>query len=80
MTSTKTTNPSQVSTGAGIAIAGTWLAGAATTITILLISFVFAPSNAEMSPGGAILLIAMIAAPMVAAYSVTKMILGRDGF
>ncbi|KAE8765308.1 hypothetical protein [Georgenia thermotolerans] len=77
-----------VSTGAGIAIAGTWFAGAAVTITILLIAFVVGDSGPhdgpvgsesplEASPGAVIILFLIFAAPLIAAYSTTKLILGR---
>ena len=72
----------QVTTGAGIAIAGAWIAGSAVTITILLIAFVFDPATdaeqAKMNAVSSIIFILLVASPMIAAYSVTRLILSKD--
>lgn len=71
-----------VSNGAGIAIAGAWIAGSAVTIVILLIMFVLAPPSEEtfqeLNGWSALVLVLLIASPMMAAYSATMMILSRD--
>lgn len=73
---------SEVSVGAGIAIFGAWIGGAATTIFILLIIFVWSnPATKqaqELDWFGGIVLILLIAAPLIAAYSITKVILNKD--
>lgn len=72
---------SSISLGAGLAIATAWLAGAAVTITILLIEFVWAtPRNETVHLDflQAVFFVLIIAAPMIAAYKITKIILGRD--
>jgi hypothetical protein len=81
VTESKTGSPIQVTVGAGIAIAGAWLAGAAITITLLLITFVWNndPKSADkFDAWGFLLLLFIIASPMIAAYSITKVILGKE--
>ncbi len=82
MHNTDASEHTSVSTGAGIAIAGVWLSGAATTITILFIAFVLSPpgesADTETSGLGVLVLIIVISAPMIAAFNATKLILGRD--
>lgn len=69
-----------VSAGAGIAIAGAWLASAGLSIIIMLIMFVWskAPEGTSTSGDAIFWIILLIAAPMIAAYSVTRLILNRD--
>jgi drug/metabolite transporter (DMT)-like permease len=75
-------HPHQLSTGAGIAIAGIWLAGSAVTIVLLLIFFVIGDHShddqVKMTATVLIVLILLIAAPMIVAYNATKMILNKD--
>jgi hypothetical protein len=73
----------QVSTGAGIAIFGVWIGGAGLTTMIMLIMFVWSPQKIDISTkslegGSALILILLIAAPMIAAFGTTKMILNKD--
>jgi hypothetical protein len=73
--------PLQVTTGAGIAIAGAWLAGSLVTITILIIAFVLTPAEElglEDAGWLAVAFIFVIASPMIAAYSISKVILSKD--
>ena len=73
--------PLQVTTGAGIAIAGAWLAGSLVTITIMIISFVLTPLadlEREFQGWAAVGFIFVIASPMIAAYSISKVILSKD--
>lgn len=69
-----------VSAGAGIAIAGAWLASAGLSIIIMLIVFVWSePAEGTTVSGDAIFwIILFVAAPMITAYSVTRLILNRD--
>lgn len=64
-----------VTTGAGIAIAGLWLGASTVTITLLLIVFVF--NKTEAAPDTVWFLLLLLASPMIAAYFVTKLILGK---
>jgi len=73
----------QVSVGAGLAIAGVWLACAAVNIIVMMILFVWSGpiASSGSSDGGLfglLMIIAMIAAPLIAAYSITKKILNKD--
>ena len=82
----KTREPVHITTGAGIAIAGVWLAGAAVTIVLFLSTFVWnhhvIQTSQKVSNGTEVLAFVIlgfiIAAPMMAAYSITKVILGKD--
>jgi hypothetical protein len=67
-----------VSTGAGIAIAGAWIAGAAVTIALLFIIFAGNDHNQDAKITGidAIMFLLLLASPMIASYNATKMILG----
>jgi hypothetical protein len=80
--SSRTDTTSEVSIGAGIAILGAWLGGAGLTTMILLIIFVWshqvASSSTNGSNGSGWILILLIAAPMIAAFAATKMILNKD--
>lgn len=76
--------PSQpvVSVGAGIAIFGIWLAGAAITITILLMIHHGEPPKVEKGEEASVLLtlivlVLMAASPMIAAYKMTEKILDK---
>lgn len=68
---------SEISVGAGLAIAGIWLAAAAVTIVVFLTLCLWAPSTATLHVSGwtAFLILMAIAAPMIAAYILTKKIL-----
>jgi hypothetical protein len=68
---------SEISVGAGLAIAGIWLAAAAVTIVVFLTVFLWAPSAAPVHLDGwaALWLLMIIASPMIAAYILTKKIL-----
>jgi hypothetical protein len=72
----------QISTGAGVAIAGVWIAGSAMTITLMLIIFVLEPASGEPPVKtdlvGVMLVFGLIASPMIAAYSITKVILSKN--
>ncbi len=74
--------PAQISTGSGIAIAGAWIAGGAVTIVMLLIVFVFdsAPETQQedIKPWDTLVLFLLIAAPLISAYSIAKVILSKD--
>lgn len=74
--------PAAISIGAGIAIAGIWISGCSVTIMLLLITFAIGDhsqdSTVHVSAFGASMLILLVAAPMIAAYSATKMILNKD--
>jgi Na+-transporting NADH:ubiquinone oxidoreductase subunit NqrE len=74
--------PVHVSTGAGIAIAGIWIASSAVTIVLLLIMFVLGNHSQDeqikLSAWDAIVLFLVIGAPMIAAYNATKMILDKS--
>ena len=71
-----------VSTGAGIAIAGIWIAGSSVTIVLLLITFVLGDHSHDdqikLSTWDAVILLLLLAAPMIVAYNATRMILNRD--
>lgn len=71
-----------MSVGAGLAIAGVWLAASALSIFIMLIMFVWStPSTdevSEISSYGIWIILLLIAAPLIAAYSVTKMIINNE--
>lgn len=75
--STGTTQPS---IGAGIAIAGIWLASAAVTIIFMLIVFVWGNSDTTSSESSASIwiVLGLLALPTVVAYSITNKILGKD--
>jgi len=82
---TERATSSLISTGAGIAIAGIWLATGAVSIIFMLIMFVWTDdgtTSSETSTDAAmlayIILFLMIAAPLIAAYSITKKILDKD--
>ena len=87
MTTTKETAPpvgTSLSAGAGIAIAGIWLATASLSICIILVLFVWNQINftnggetdATSAFIGVCILVLFIAAPIMAAYSITKKIIG----
>ncbi|HEY8886385.1 MAG TPA: hypothetical protein VIM31_02680 [Candidatus Microsaccharimonas sp.] len=82
--SSRSDTKNEVSTGAGIAIFGVWLGGAGLTTMILLILFVWSAqpsdtqSKALASNGSGWILLLLIAAPMIAAFAATKMILNKD--
>jgi|GEM_PF-1821493 len=75
--STSTTQPS---IGAGIAIAGIWLASAAVTIIFMLIVFVWGNSDTTSSESSTSIwiVLGLLALPTVVAYSITNKILGKD--
>ena len=78
----RSTSDVNVSIGAGLAIAGIWLAASATTIFIMLILFVWSPSGVttavHLDGWSALMLLVLIAAPMIAAYYITKVILNKE--
>lgn len=62
-----------------IVIAGIWLAGAAITITLMLIILdAETPESFEVDFFMVAIIVLAIASPMIAAYKATKLILGRD--
>jgi hypothetical protein len=67
--------PQPVSTGAGLAIAGIWLAAAGLTALLVMVTFVWAPDQVL---GDDWLLLILLALPMLAAFTATMRILGRD--
>lgn len=75
-----------VSAGAGIAIAGVWLATTSLTIIMLMIQFAWsAQTNVDSSRytdedlfWGFLLGMFILALPSIAAYYVTKLILSKD--
>lgn len=69
-----------VSIGAGLAIAGAWTATSAIIIFFLLVVFVWSPSlhPTKLDQNTILLLLVAIVAPMIAAFSVTKVILNKD--
>ncbi|HET8690332.1 MAG TPA: hypothetical protein VFL81_02755 [Candidatus Saccharimonadales bacterium] len=78
----RSTQP-EVSVGAGIAIAGVWLAGSATTILLSMMAFVWSAQPTteqaqEAASSGIWILIILLALPMAAAYWATKLILGKE--
>ncbi len=79
MVETKTA-PKQdhITVGAGIAIAAIWLANMAATIVMLMIIFVWAAPTGQVDKNTAIIILLITASPMIVAYYVTKMILGKD--
>lgn len=74
----------KLSAGGGIALCGIWIACAAVTITIFLATFLFidypeaTEENTENVRTWVILLCVCAVLPMVAAYKITKTILGKD--
>ena len=68
----------ELSVGAGIAIAGVWLASAAVSIFIMMITFVWGDTSGPTNPSAGWLVLLLIATPMIAAYSITKKILDKD--
>ena len=74
-----------LSVGAGIAIAGAWLAASAFSVFIMLIVFVWgnwsSTSSSEASSAqvgaGIWILIILIAAPLIAAYSISAKIINN---
>ncbi|MDB5179973.1 MAG: hypothetical protein JWN12_605 [Candidatus Saccharibacteria bacterium] len=82
-TETEAKTSSTLSVGAGLAIAGIWLAGAGTTCIILLILFVWSNQTILAAPKagdwfGYLIFIAVVGAPLIAAYSITKKIIDKD--
>lgn len=79
------THPS-LSTGTGIAIAGIWIAGAGLTALLSMEVFMWSPpspddlQNADPTSAFFVIcvMIAIVAAPMIAAFAATKMVLGKD--
>ena len=74
-TNTVSDTKTDMSVGTGLALAGIWLATSAVSIIILLTLFVW---SGEVTGGDAftfIILILLIAAPLITAYSITKKIL-----
>lgn len=74
---------SQISTGAGIAIAGIWIGGAAVQIALLLILFVLTPHSnpspyKDIDSWTAIVVILILCSPMLAVMSATKRVLGHN--
>lgn len=73
-----------ISVGAGIAITGMWLAGGATTVLLTLIMFVWSaqPSPEQVqnvdSGFGIFLILLLLAAPMIAAWYATKLVLAAS--
>jgi hypothetical protein len=75
--------PQPVSTGAGIALAGVWLACAALSAVFLLIAFVWSPEPSyqvtrEEESQAALFAVILAALPMVAAFFTTLLILNKD--
>jgi hypothetical protein len=71
----------KMSAGAGIAIAGVWIACAGVSIIIMLILFVWGDtgnSKTHLDFTGMIILVVLVASPLIAAYSISKKILGID--
>lgn len=81
MVETKTA-PKQdhITIGAGIAIAAIWLANMAATIVMLMINFVWRAPTSELNGSDATVILLITASPMIVAYYVTKMILGKDSY
>lgn len=70
----------QLTTGAGIAIAGIWLAAAGINIVLLCITFVRnqpKASTQQMDGFTALVTLLILASPMIAAWSMTKRVLGQ---
>lgn len=75
-----------VSAGAGIAIAGVWLATTSLTIIMLMIQFVWGAEididlsryTSEVVVWGFLLGMLILALPSIVAYYVTKLILSKD--
>lgn len=73
--------PAQVTVGAGIAIAGTWIGGCAVTITILITTVLDPMTDAEWAEvdgWAALVILLLISSPMIASYFLVKMILSKD--
>lgn len=82
MSSSSVSNESTpVSTGAGIAIAGIWLACTAATVVFALMVFewgnIETPAE-DIDPFAFIIVLLLIASPMIAAASMTRLILNKD--
>ena len=75
---THTESPSNMSVGTGIAIAGAWLGASAVSVFIMLIVFVWPQGDVILTGDSVFMIILFVAAPMIAAYSVTKLILNRE--
>ena len=70
---------SGISTGAGVAIAGLWLAAAFVTITLIYFILGSAPTDsANVGFWGYVIVLLIMFSPLIVAYNVTKMILGKD--
>ena len=67
-----------MSIGTGIAIAGAWLGASAVSVFIMLIVFVWPQGDPVYTGDSIFVIILFVAAPMIAAYSVTKLILNRE--
>ena len=67
-----------MSIGTGIAVAGVWVGASAVSVFIMLIVFVWPQGDVILTGDSVFMIILFVAAPMIAAYSVTKLILNRD--
>lgn len=70
-----------VSMGAGVAIAGIWLSASALTAILLLITFVWdkqVEPAPELSTWSAVTALLLLAAPMIAAFAATRLVLNKD--
>ena len=75
------TTAASVSVGAGIAIAGIWVSSSALTIMLLLITFVLdeqVEPAPDLSTWGAVAVLLLLAAPMMAAFAATRLVLNKD--
>jgi hypothetical protein len=83
----KRSGPIDLSVGSGIAIVGVWFVGAAVTLTLFFSVFVFTdwtslPKEMDFWTGLNVLTVLVVvvwltALPMIAAFSITKKILGK---
>lgn len=81
-----TVQQSGLSVGAGLAIAGAWLASSALSALIILVLFVWSPfasAKVDVSNDGSaftalIILVLLIGAPLIGAYSLSKMIINNQ--
>lgn len=81
MVETKTVHKQDhITVGAGIAIAAIWLANMAATIIMLMINFVWEAPAGQVNGTDATVILLITASPMIVAYYVTKMILGKDTY
>lgn len=75
----------ELSVGAGLAIAGIWLACTTMAALIMLTAFVWTDmvdvsetTDTEAAAKGLVIIIILIALPIITAYSITKKVLDKD--